>query len=281
MTAGELETGTSSSFAPPTLDVTQQRILEELRRDGISVLRYEELLDEPAPAKLQADVAPFVAQSEERARAAGPAPRKKSDFIIRRFVDKSDDAPEPTFTLDSVWLRVGASERVLDIVNSYRGEPTRLHHVDNWFTVPFSGADSRVGSQRWHRDPEEEHVVKLFLYLSDVDEDAGPFEYVRGSFAGGRYGHLWPWNKDDRYPPEAELYDSIDPADRVAVTGSAWTMLTCDTGGFHRGGFARTKPRVLATWSYVSLSKRGHRRFVVDLDRPEAELPDQVRTALC
>ncbi len=56
-------------------------------------------------------------------------------------------------------------------------------------------------------------------------------------------------------------------------------MVFCDTGGFHRGGFARTKPRILATWSYVSMEKKG-RKFKLALDQSEAALPEHVRAAL-
>ncbi len=190
---------TVAAVAP---DDVQARIVDDLGRDGVALARYDELFDRPTFAELQLEIEPFVRSAEERAREAGPVPRKKNDVIVRRFLDKSEGAEKPVLTLDNVWLQLGASERMLEIVNAYRAEPTRIHYVDNWFTIPFAAAETRVGSQRWHRDPEEEHVVKAFLYLSDVDEGAGPFEYVRGSFAGGRYGHLWPWGEEERYPSE-------------------------------------------------------------------------------
>ena len=57
--------------------------------------------------------------------------------------------------------------------------------------MPYPNAKKRVASQRWHRDPDDDHIVKMFIYLSDVAEEAGPFEYVRDSAAGGRYGDLF------------------------------------------------------------------------------------------
>jgi hypothetical protein len=138
-----------------------------------------------------------------------------------------------------------------------------------------------VASQRWHRDPEDEHVVKVFVYFSDVDEEAGPFEYVRGSTAGGRYGHLWPWGDGPRYPPADELEASVAAEDRLAVTGSAGTVILCDTGGFHRGGFARTKPRILSIATFLRRDrKEGRRRFTVDFAGREDELAPQVLAAL-
>ena len=35
-------------------------------------------------------------------------------------------------------------------------------------------------------------------------------------------------------------------------TGQRGTLIFCNTSGFHRGGYATGKPRVLATWTYSS-----------------------------
>jgi hypothetical protein len=267
------------SFRPPALDETQQRIVNSLREEGIAVSHYDDLFDEPHFSELEADIASFVHESREKASKAGLAPKKKDEFIVRRFLSRGEDVPKTRFSLDNLWLRIGASEKVLGIVNSYRGEASRMYYVDNWFTIPYSGADKRIASQRWHRDPEEEHVVKVFLYLSEVDTEAGPFEYVSGSFSGGRYGEFWPWGSGTRHPPEDELYEVVTPEDRLTLTGPPGTMVFCDTGGFHRGGLALTKPRILATWSYLSRAGNG-RRYQVDFDGREETLPAQVRAAL-
>jgi hypothetical protein len=271
-----------SSFHAPSLDETQQRIVDSLRREGFAVAQFRELFDDATWSELADDIVPFVRQTEEAVRNAGDRPAKKADFIVRRFLRKGEGAPTPVFSFDDPWLRVGASERMLDVINSYRGQLTKLHYIDNWYTVPFSAADERIASQRWHRDPEEEHIVKVFLYFSEVDEDAGPFEYVRGSFSGGPYGDFWPWRKgkDERHPPEDELYRVIPPEDRLTLTGKPGTMIFCDTGGFHRGGFARTKPRILATWSYISPAVGKRPKYEVRFEGRESDLPAQVSATL-
>ena len=92
-----------------------------------------------------------------------------------------------------------------------------------------------MASQEWHRDPEDQHVVKVFLYFSEVDEDAGPFEYVQHSAEGFEYGSLWPWGESERYPPTEELEAAIPASERVRATGPVGTLVICDTSGFHRG----------------------------------------------
>ena len=37
----------------------------------------------------------------------------------------------------------------------------------------------------------------------------------------------------------------------MLATGPAGTLVVCDTSGFHRGGYGRSKPRVLATHTYI------------------------------
>jgi hypothetical protein len=263
--------------APPLGDL-QQQILDSLRREGIATADVRELFGEELWAEARADVTPFVAEQTETRASLADKPENKDEFIVRRYMRQKPRVP---FTLASPWLRIGSSETMLGIVNAYRGLQTRLFYLDNWFTPPYAAADERIASQRWHRDPEEEHVVKVFLYLSDVTEDAGPFEYVRGSAPGGRYGHLWPWGEGKAKPTDEEMASAVSAEDVVTMTCSAGTMVFCDTSGFHRGGFAKSKPRVLAIWSYVSPSaeKTGH-RFEVDLEGREAELSPDARFAL-
>jgi phytanoyl-CoA dioxygenase PhyH len=265
----------------PALAEGQQRVLDGLRNDGIAIVRFTDLFDDSFWNELETDMGRFVEQTEEELRTGFERTTKKDAIIRRRFLDRAEGSEKWRFSLDDVWLRLAASDVMLDIVNSYRGQWARVHYIDNWYTVPYPDADTRTSSQRWHRDPEDAHVVKVFTYFNDVDEEAGPFEYVPQSTTGSRYGHLWPWGgKDDRYPPPEEFEAAIPPDDVLTLTGSAGTMIFCDTGGFHRGGFARTRPRILSVCSYVSpASGKGH-RFVVDFDGREAELSEQARYAV-
>src|SRR2546428_6860905 len=194
-------------FARPELNDVQQRALAALRRDGIVVLRFHDLLGEKLLREAVAEIEGFVRSAEAKAQTVGDRPVKKESLIISRFdrIGRGRKLPKPTFPLENVWVRVGTSELLLDIVNSYRERFLRLCYLDNWFTIPYPRTEERVLSQQWHRDPEDEHVIKVFLYLSDVDAHAGPFEYIRSSATGGRYGGLWPWGESKRYPPSDSL----------------------------------------------------------------------------
>jgi hypothetical protein len=253
------------TFSPPELDDTQRRVLETMRQDGIALVPFEELFgDEQLWEALQADIAGFARHTEDNL-AELQAKQKKKSYLIRRFLKSGTP-----FGLDDRWLGFGLSNRMLDIVNSYRGELTWMIDVDNWYTIPDPEAEDRIASQRWHRDPWDNHIVKVFTYFSDVDEEAGPFEYLRGSPAGGRNAHLWPWEGDEvfeahgLYPPQDEFESTAPAEDVLTATGPAGTMVFADTSGFHRGGWTRSKPRILSYCSYVSTQFRLAPRFEVD-----------------
>jgi hypothetical protein len=275
---------TDKSYSPPPLTDVQARALRALRADGIALVSFAELFDDEGLwAELRAEMDAFAAEAESRL-AAGPLKGKK-DFLIRRYPRGKRKLPlEPAvLRSDGPWLRFAAGDPLLDVVNSFRGVKTKLVDFDLWYTVPTAGQSERRASQQWHRDPEDQHVVKVFLYFSDVDADAGPFEYVRQSAEGGKYGHLWPWGASEgRYPPSDELERLVDPADRVLATGRAGTLVICDTSGFHRGGYARTTPRILATQTYVDRKitpeKADRRKFQVEWG--ESPLSEQARFAL-
>ena len=271
------------ALVEPLTDV-QKQVLGDLRESGISIVPFGELVgDEALWERLDADMAKFVTDAEHELEHGGGARRKK-DFLIRRYPrDKKKLPKEPAILpSDGAWLRYAAGDALLGIVNAYRGAQVKLVDFDLWYTIPVGGETERTDSQEWHRDPEDQHVVKVFLYFSDVDEDAGPFEYVRHSAEGFEYGHLWPWGESERYPPTDELEAAIPASERILATGPAGTIVICDTSGFHRGGYARTKPRILSTHTYINkkitAERPERRKFTVDWR--EGELSDATRFAL-
>lgn len=250
--------------APPELDETQQAVVDRLRRDGYATLPLSDLLgDDAAWNELQADAERFVADTEAelaREQAGGESALRRragKEFLVRKYAWGVRLGP------DDPWLRLGTSPRLLDVANAYLGMWSKLEYVDVWYTPPAT-ADERRSSQRWHRDFNDRHLLKAFLYLVDVDEETGPFEYVPRSAPGGELEQLWPWRPlGENYPPEYELEQRIDGR-AVTFIAPKGTIIFCNTAGFHRGGFARSKPRVLATFTWdspASLKALSERNF--------------------
>jgi hypothetical protein len=236
----------------PALDETQQQILARLRQDGYATLPFSELVPEPSAwSELDADVASFVAETESELaceqEGGESALRRRAgkEFVVRKHGWGVE------LGLGDPWLRLGTNRRLLDVANAYLGMWSKLEYVDVWYTLA-AGGDERRSSQRWHRDFNDRHLLKAFLYLVDVDEETGPFEYVPRSAPGGELGALWPWRPlGDNYPPEEELAGRTNGR-AVTFTAPKGTIIFCNTSGFHRGGFARSKPRVLATFTWDS-----------------------------
>ncbi|OAI40148.1 hypothetical protein AYO39_01970 [Actinobacteria bacterium SCGC AG-212-D09] len=245
----------------PSLDESQQRVLSDLERDGYCVVPLPELFSLEVWDQLTADASEYSREFESQISAAsakaakppkpGKAPKpgkeKKEKFVMGRRYKKTP------LTLDSPWLQLGASTRMLDIINSYLGMWSKITYADQWYTPPRGSEADRLGSMRWHRDYNDQHLVKVFVYLVDVDEGTGPFEYIPGSARGGKYSDVWPWQAaGDTYPPGEEFDQRIPTSAVRTFTAPAGSMIFCNTSGFHRGGFATEKPRDIFVYNYVS-----------------------------
>lgn len=270
----------SFAHARPTLDELQQRIVDELRVEGYCVVSYPELAGEERWAALAADADRFVADTEaglarEAAGQDAGLRRSTKDYLVRR------NAWGVTLPADDPWLQAALDPRVLDIANTYLGMWAKVEYVDLWHTPP-SDATERKSSQRWHRDFNDRLLLKAFVYLNDVDEDSGPFEYVPRSFPGSELGDLWPWWPGyDGYPPDEEFEARMKDVTVKTFTGTRGTLILCNTSGFHRGGYATGKPRTLATWTYSSpaaLKALSERNYAVAGEA--SSLPEPARFAI-
>lgn len=238
--------------ARPKLDETQDRILGELRREGFCVVPFTELFTDPSVwERLSAEGDRFVAETEaglarEAAGEDGGLRRSTKSFLVRK------NAWGVTLPADDVWLRTALDPRILDLANTYLGLWAKLEYVDLWHT-PASDAPDRVSSQRWHRDFNDRLLLKAFVYLNDVGEDAGPFEYVPRSFPGGEFDDFAPWWPGyDGYPSDEAFEKRMAQSRIETFTAPRGTLILCNTAGFHRGGFAKGGARTLATWTYCS-----------------------------
>jgi hypothetical protein len=199
---------------------------------------------------------------------------KTKEYLIRQFPET------PVLGLDHPLVRLGASRQVLDIVNTYMALWSKLHYIDSWYTIPLEVDRATIASQNWHRDYEDEKIVKVWLYYTDVDEGTGAMSYVPGSrLRGGPYSHLWR-DRDQVYPPPHEFEAIIPPSEWIHCIGTRGTMIFCDTTGFHRGGYATKGSRLFSTWTYLTPASRVATRFSIDRTRGRAPSSSAGRYAL-
>jgi Phytanoyl-CoA dioxygenase (PhyH) len=261
---------------PPELDAVQSKIVAELDMQGYAELPFGELFPSGEEwAAVDAWAEAFVAATERdlAGEAGGTGEmthrREGKEFVVRRYDRQASMDDDP-------WFGLCQSRRMLDVANAYLRMWSKLEYVDLWYTPPVAEAKERVASQHWHRDFQDRSLLKAFLYLVDVDEGAGPFEYVPGSTGDGPYASEWPWRPlGTTYPGDEELGERVPDAAIRTFTASRGTLIFCNTSGFHRGGFATERPRVLATATYLSpasLASLTERNYVAD----GREAPDPV-----
>jgi hypothetical protein len=131
--------------------------------------------------------------------------------------------------------------KILNIANSYHEMFSKIRNVNFWISPPVSekNRQERKGSQLWHRDQEDERILKCFIYFSDVDEDNGVTEYVPYSRCTPkkRYSKVLPYPCSSGYVNEFTFKASINETDIIKLKGKKGTIAFLDTNGFHRGGF--------------------------------------------
>lgn len=257
----------------PELNDVQRRVLADVEANGFAVASFGEFFqDEAHWHELEAMRDRFVAETEADLAKGGEQVRVRAgkEFVVRLH------SYGVQLGLDDPWFRAAASRRLLDLANTYLEMWSKLEYVDVWYSVPQPAEAERISSQRWHRDYNDKHLLKVFLYLVDVDEEMGPFQYVPGSQPDGPFADAWPWEPlGQNYPTEAELEALIPSSSVRAFTAPKGTLIFCNTAGFHRGGFSVTNPRVLATATYsspASLASLTVRSYELDgleaLDKP-------------
>ena len=224
----------------PALEGLDAAIVRALERDGVFVTTLDALGLSGSDAILAAGntlADRFANEARERAAAGAPfiyiPPKKVVDHPI-------------VFS----W---GLQDRLLDIAECYIGLPAAYDGVCINYTV----ADGReISTRKWHRDWEDRRMLKVAVYLHDVNDSGGPFQMIR------RKDSLQ--NDDDGF-----VYDLADDAelarrlgadfakDVVSCEGPAGTVIFTDTARFfHRGKPATARDRAAIFYSYFARSPR-------------------------
>lgn len=133
-------------------------------------------------------------------------------------------------------LEIANHPRILDLVGAEMGVKPIVGYMACWWSLP-AGDGKAQHAELWHRDVDDYNWTKLFLYLTDVDDSAGPHGFMRGTH---RIEKLMPIR---RYQDE-EVYDAFGKERLVRFTGPAGTMFLEKTFGMHRGFPVAKTPRL-------------------------------------
>lgn len=137
-------------------------------------------------------------------------------------------------------VSVALEERLLRVVMSNLGMVPHLESVEVVVSHPTHG--ELTASQLWHRDVNDRRLLKLFVYLGDVDDAQGPFTYLPADLSASIPSDGKHYLTDDQVAPKRVW---------ASVKGPAGTAFLIDTGRCYHCGSRCTKPRVayIATYS--------------------------------
>ncbi len=162
-----------------------------------------------------------------------------------------DAPPSPEVNLGYfTWEEVIRAPHLLDLAN----HPDVLQAAELWLgckptidnigaSWSYPGRDTAKGAQRFHRDFDCSRSFKLFLYLSDVDEETGPHTFVRGS-------NRMPRLESARAQTDETIIETFGEDAITRITAPAGSWFLEDVYGFHKGGVPRSKPRLLVGIEY-------------------------------
>jgi hypothetical protein len=242
----------SYALRGPRLGGEAAEVLARLNRDGVAISSVSELLGSSETYdRLSNEVDSLELTHESQlaqARLEADKPESIGDktFVIQLLGER------PQFDPDSVFAKFALQQPILQLANAYFGMFTRLRYYDVWHTLTTKTAARE--SQLWHRDREDHRILKMFVYLSDVDDGAGPFTYAPGTHLKGRV------RLEPAYHLEGHVRRTTDeqmaqilPADKwIKAVGQKGTIVLADTRGFHKGGFARERDRLMYVCMFTS-----------------------------
>ena len=148
----------------------------------------------------------------------------------------------------------GLSRPLLDLAERYLGLPVDYLGV-NIKRELANGLSE--GTRLWHADPEDERMLKLIVYLSDVDAGSGPFAAIdarqsREAKKRLRYD-CFPFVWHFKEGPFISLEKVVPAAQWRTFVGPRLTAVFCDTARcLHRASPPTTVDRYSMTFSYLS-----------------------------
>lgn len=144
---------------------------------------------------------------------------------------------------------------ILAIVEAFLGCRPTISYMATWWS--YVTGISAQQAENFHRDVDDWRFVKLFVYLSDVDDSKGPHVYVRKSANEATAGSLRRYTDEEigaQYPAE----------DIVFMKGQAGSGFLENTYGIHKGQPVSEGNRLIFQAVYsVSVLPYGPKRPVI------------------
>ncbi len=143
--------------------------------------------------------------------------------------------------------RLGLNPALLDVAEAYLGEPCFYMgcSLKREEVGPFTG-----GTRQWHLDIEDDRMLRIIIYLNDVQDGGGPFQYIdaaRSRLARSRLDY------QSGYLSDAVMRTVIDEDRWASAYGCPGMIVAFDgTRVFHRVARPEVASRFSLSLTYTS-----------------------------
>lgn len=182
---------------------------------------------------------------------------QKNEFVVHASSQQIMEYPEIFF-----W---GLEQRLLNIVENYLGLPVAYNGV--YFRRDVANKIEQ-GSRLWHIDREDRKILKIIIYLNDINEYTGPLQYIPQDLSLKIVKDL---KYTSGYIQEQTMRKFVSPANYKSCTGSIGTVIFAATGSiFHRGKLPIKSDRFAIFFDYSS--RRQKKRYYMAKSLPHQDL---------
>ncbi|MBW4632557.1 MAG: phytanoyl-CoA dioxygenase family protein [Iphinoe sp. HA4291-MV1] len=221
----------------PALKESDRVIVDSLKRDGVYVTTLEKLELGSTSGLLQASY-------NQLSRITGG----NNSHLTKRLPQIYTVTDLPAF---SQW---GREQKLLNIIENYIGLPVAFHGVHLRKDLPN---ENQFGTLLWHKDSEDRRMVKIIIYLSDVEEKHGPFEYVpvsSTSLYSLNYYRIYYklWRSGYLGITDEQLQEVIPQHKWKSCPGPAGTVIFTDPKTTLHHGTLRTEERPALFFAYTA-----------------------------
>jgi len=219
------------------LNDKQVEILERMDKDGIAFGRVEDFFGEGFFKELQEEYKRLEETNKEKIDSVKNLKATNSKPYLIHLINKLHIS-DKTKTINKIVL----NKMIPSIAAYYLGMIPRFQGIRLILNLDIPQDDGLIGSQQWHRDNGSARFFKAFIYLKDVDEIDGPFEYIKNTHYKGDYWdvltHSEKLERQGFYIPDKDMskYDKVLNENKIRCVGKAGDMVFADTSGIHRGG---------------------------------------------
>ena len=88
--------------------------------------------------------------------------------------------------LDDALIKLYLQDTFIDMAEDFYGSLPRVRNIVS-LLHPQNAIQTERNSQIWHRDQEDYKIFKVFINFSDIRENNGPTQYVKGTQHEGRH----------------------------------------------------------------------------------------------